>query len=773
MARNRVFLSYSHNAEDQKYLQELQTHLKPWARTTLQDTWSDQRIKPGENWHEKIQEALGSTSIAILLVSPDFLASDYIAQHELPVLLRSCEEGEIKLVCLYLRNSIVETTTFSVQLAAGETRQVKLTQYQGFNDPRRVVASFSERNQRDTVYAKVVTELSSLIAPPSPPRLSLGKRHELTIQLRLKNNRLTRHYIHQYGRFAEHRSPWQGTNQPLFDILFGQQEQYANVLQALFEAELARPIRYPVRVRFQIEDPTFAELPWAETIWEGQLLRDHGWTFEFISATALEDSLSTTPDFPDIALKAPCSVLMIAPSSAPDVIPHHRDWEEQLKYVWPSSHAPFSWVRDWPTLEQAWAKYRPRIVYYYGPMENDGKTLTLLLDGPHGVDRRPVTALSQLWQGNPPRILFFNIVGASVSAGTAMSELSAPLVITQSGVNARDARQAVLAWLHALLTNGEETDPVWALHQHGLPTAVAWGAYGAWRTQTTPEPLKDALPRLLLDRTRPRALGLQAVNDLVRSEQRRLCCMLAFGTPEASVKDFADQLFDHLRRTAGEIVHVHRVPMRCLPESHNFDVATLAVKVRQDLGLGDRESIVGGLAQRLTKAPGRKRPMLLLDWGVRGESEETRLHPQALEAWLHFCLQQLSLPCPKELRLLSLLALELPAERHKRLEDTLEKMSTKPDVRDRTFHLEVLPPLGQVNVKDLAAFLDGRYSSCPKELFATMPELIIQKTGGSFDETVKLLERVEQTKSWYDLEEELLTQTNLPQTSSPLPDELL
>lgn len=179
-----------------------------------------------------------------------------------------------------------------------------------------------------------------------------------------------------------------------------------------------------------------------------------------------------------------------------------------------------------------------------------------------------------------------------------------------------------------------------------------------------------------------------------------------------------------------------------------------------------------GLAKRVAKAPGRARPVLLLDWGVRGSSEETRLHPRALEAWLTFCRQRLSTSCPKELRLLSLLALELPAERHQKLEDLLEQMSTKPDFRDRTFHLEVLPPLGQVNVKDLATFLDGRHSGCPEELFATMPELIVQKTGGLFNETVKLLERAARV-GWFDLHEELLTQTSLSQTPSPLPDELL
>src|SRR5262249_43664660 len=152
----------------------------------------------------------------ILLVSPEFLASDYIRLYELPYLLRACEEGHIKLACLYLRNSLIthDDAAIEVELSSGETKRIKLTQYQGFNDPNVVVASLRERNQRDEVYAKAASDLKELVAPPSPRSLA-GKRYELTVQFKRSGNHLTRIYSHQYGRFSEHRSPWQGTGQAL------------------------------------------------------------------------------------------------------------------------------------------------------------------------------------------------------------------------------------------------------------------------------------------------------------------------------------------------------------------------------------------------------------------------------------------------------------------------------------------------------------------------------------------------------------------------------
>ena len=52
-------------------------------------------------------------------------------------------------------------------------------------------------------------------------------------------------------------------------------------------------------------------------------------------------------------------------------------------------------------------------------------------------------------------------------------------------------KRAALEWLHELLETGEDTDPVWAMHQKALSTATAWGTYSQWRTRTAPTPDKE------------------------------------------------------------------------------------------------------------------------------------------------------------------------------------------------------------------------------------------------------------------------------------------
>lgn len=83
--RDQVFISYSHL--DKKWLGRLQTALKPLIRKEKIDVWADTRIRTGQNWKGQITQALARAKVAVLLVSQNFLASDFIADEEIPPII--------------------------------------------------------------------------------------------------------------------------------------------------------------------------------------------------------------------------------------------------------------------------------------------------------------------------------------------------------------------------------------------------------------------------------------------------------------------------------------------------------------------------------------------------------------------------------------------------------------------------------------------------------------------------------------------------------------
>ncbi|HLP61481.1 MAG TPA: CHAT domain-containing protein, partial [Candidatus Deferrimicrobium sp.] len=106
--RDKVFISYSH--KDKEWLQKLETILQPLVSKGKIIPWSDEKIRPGDPWHEEIIKALETSKIAVLLVSEHFLASKYIMTTELPVLLDAVKKKECTLFWILIRECLYEET---------------------------------------------------------------------------------------------------------------------------------------------------------------------------------------------------------------------------------------------------------------------------------------------------------------------------------------------------------------------------------------------------------------------------------------------------------------------------------------------------------------------------------------------------------------------------------------------------------------------------------------------------------------------------------------
>src|ERR1044071_5789060 len=91
VAREKLFVSYSH--QDADWLELFKLHLAILERRNIVHIWSDTRIQVGANWEHEIKNSLSESRAAVLMISPGFLASEYIWSGEIPHILEHQNNG--------------------------------------------------------------------------------------------------------------------------------------------------------------------------------------------------------------------------------------------------------------------------------------------------------------------------------------------------------------------------------------------------------------------------------------------------------------------------------------------------------------------------------------------------------------------------------------------------------------------------------------------------------------------------------------------------------
>jgi hypothetical protein len=120
-------------------------HLKPLERLGRVLAWDDRQIVPGSKWRGEIRSALEDARAGILLVSPDFLASDFILDEELQPLL-------------------AKPTVFWIAISHSLYRVTPLEEIQAAHDPSQPLDTLSEAEQ-NRVLVEILGKLESALAP--------------------------------------------------------------------------------------------------------------------------------------------------------------------------------------------------------------------------------------------------------------------------------------------------------------------------------------------------------------------------------------------------------------------------------------------------------------------------------------------------------------------------------------------------------------------------------------------------------------------------------
>lgn len=143
--RTKVFVSYSH--ADKIWLDRLKRHFKPFKDKI--DFWEDSQIKPGQEWLKEIETAMNQAKVAILLVSADFFASDFIANKEVPKLLETAKSEGALILTVILKPCAFDLFP-------------DLNRYQAANNPSNPVSAMSD-NDAETLWASLVRQVMQMV----------------------------------------------------------------------------------------------------------------------------------------------------------------------------------------------------------------------------------------------------------------------------------------------------------------------------------------------------------------------------------------------------------------------------------------------------------------------------------------------------------------------------------------------------------------------------------------------------------------------------------
>lgn len=155
-----LFISYAH--EDSEQFDLFMKFINPAFQSKhCLSLWVDNKIKLGEKWDDSIKDAMQRSDLGLFLVSQNLLTSNYISKVEAPTLIeKAMKNNRFHIVPFFISHSTVEEVVYEV-----EGQKIKLTKFQGVNEPKRPLESLkkAEKNRMlSEITSKIISELESI-----------------------------------------------------------------------------------------------------------------------------------------------------------------------------------------------------------------------------------------------------------------------------------------------------------------------------------------------------------------------------------------------------------------------------------------------------------------------------------------------------------------------------------------------------------------------------------------------------------------------------------
>ncbi|MFM9951900.1 MAG: SUMF1/EgtB/PvdO family nonheme iron enzyme [Saprospiraceae bacterium] len=147
----KIFIAYAR--EDKPLLQKLRTHLNVMKRQQHCEIFYDGEIMPGEPWDERLKDELHTAHIFVLLVTADFLDSDYVNETELPKILDRRSKGEAEVIAVILKDCLWDLTELQhLQVVLKDERPIEAVDAYAHaaREVFRVIAGRNEKVRKET-----------------------------------------------------------------------------------------------------------------------------------------------------------------------------------------------------------------------------------------------------------------------------------------------------------------------------------------------------------------------------------------------------------------------------------------------------------------------------------------------------------------------------------------------------------------------------------------------------------------------------------------------
>lgn len=174
-----LFYAYAH--KDEQLVRGLETHLALLKRMGVISEWHDRKVGAGREWAAEIDEHLNAAKIILLLISPDFLASDYCYDIEVKRALERHEAGEARVIPVILRSTDWKGAPFS-NLQALPSNAKPVTSWadrdEAFLNIAQGIRKAAEESVTSAVAAHAAAETASLYIPRPPVVGYVARRDE-------------------------------------------------------------------------------------------------------------------------------------------------------------------------------------------------------------------------------------------------------------------------------------------------------------------------------------------------------------------------------------------------------------------------------------------------------------------------------------------------------------------------------------------------------------------------------------------------------------------